>query len=219
MAELITAFAALLWPVLALVLALFAYRPLARMIDSVSRKGGSIKIGEFELTLPEVAQQQQVSISDLQAQVAELKSDLRKLVETEKIVAATAPDVRPLAPKRRILWVDDYPENNGSLQSALLDQGYDIQNALSTGEALEMFTSADFDFIVSDLVRGIDRNAGLHLARAIKAQRPAQPIAIYCGGANADRLHGKEDELGVDLITASPIELMAFLKSGHAERS
>lgn len=216
MADLITALAALLWPLLLLALLLFARRPLSRVIDSFSTTGGSIRIGEFELSLPQVAQQQQVSISDLQAQVSELKAEVMKLTETAQI--AQGPVIgTPAAPNgKRILWVDDHPENNGSLQSALMDQGYEVINALTSAAALSQFDTTSFDFVISDLVRGMDRNAGLHIARDVKARKPHQLVAIYCGAANAERLGGKEKDLGVDLITASPIELMAFLKTSPA---
>ena len=62
--------------------------------------------------------------------------------------------------------------------------------------------------------RGLDRSAGLSLARSIKQKDPAQKFAIYCGVDNAKRLAGSEQENNVDLITASPIELMSYLKAG-----
>ncbi len=214
-AALLSALADLLWPITALILLVVIYRPVSRMIGQISNRGGTIKIGEFELSLPEIAQQQQVSISDLQAQVAELKKAIEAGSATagKKSIVAETKSATILAGKR-ILWVDDHPENNGSLQAALADQGFEIQNALTTESAFQIFAPATFDFIISDMQRGMDRSAGLNLARSIKQKDPAQKFAVYCGVDNAKRLAGREQECGVDLITASPIELMSFLKAG-----
>ncbi len=212
----IEALAALLWPLILLVLLIAMYRPFAAMLGNIANRGGSIKIGEFELSLPEVAQQQQALISDLQAQVAELSALAQAAAPAGKAAALAAEPVRQ-APGKRVLWVDDHPENNGSLQAALSEQGFSIANALSTDEAVRMFTAGAFDFVVSDMVRGMDRDAGATLARLLRKIAPAQKIAIYCGTANAARLSGQEARLGIDLITASPVRLLSFLNG--AERS
>lgn len=222
-AALLSAIADLLWPVSAILLLVVIYRPVSRMIGQIANRGGTIKIGEFELSLPEIAQQQQVSISDLQAQVAELKSELRKVVETNFVTAGilpNAPETKSSTPQagKRILWVDDHPENNGSLQAALVDQGFEIQNALTTEAAFQFFAPATFDFVISDMARGMDRSAGLNLAKSIKQKDQSQKFAIYCGADNAKRLAGREQEHNVDLITASPIELMSFLKAGLGDK-
>ena len=214
-AAVLSAIADLLWPITALILLALISRPVSRMIGQIANRGGTIKIGEFELSLPEIAQQQQVSISDLQAQVAELK----KAVETNSVAAgskATVAETKSATTRggKRILWVDDHPENNGSLQAALADQGFEIQNALTTESAFQFFSPATFDFVISDMQRGMDRSAGLSLAKNIKQKDPAQKFAIYCGIGNAKRLAGSKREHNVDLITASPIELMSFLNVG-----
>ncbi len=229
-AAILSAIADLLWPITALLLLVVIYRPVSRMIGQIANRGGTIKIGEFELSLPEIAQQQQVSISDLQAQVAELKSELRKSIEassvgtgkktikleTKSSPSAQATETKFLIPAegKRILWVDDHPENNGSLQAALADQGFEIQNALTTESALQLFVPSAFDFIISDMARGMDRSAGLSLAKNLKQKDPAQKFVIYSGVNNANRLAGSAEEHGIDLISASPIELMSFLKAG-----
>ena len=214
-AALLSAIADLLWPITALLLLVLISRPVSRMIGQIANRGGTIKIGEFELSLPEIAQQQQASISDLQAQVAELKKAVETnsaAVGTKSIIAETKSATARGG--KRILWVDDHPENNGSLQAALADQGFEIQNALTTEAAFQFFAPATFDFVISDMQRGMDRSAGLSLARSNKQKDPAQKFAIYCGVGNAKRLAGSEKENGVDLITASPIELMSYLKAG-----
>lgn len=214
-ADLLSAIADLLWPITALILLVLIYRPVSRMIGQIANRGGTIKIGEFELSLPEIAQQQQVSISDLQAQVAELK----KTIEAGAVAAGNQSTIAEtkaagMRADKRILWVDDHPENNGSLQAALVDQGFEIENVLSTEAAFQHFSPGAFHVIISDMARGMDRSAGLNLARSIRQKDPAQKFAIYCGADNARRLAGREAENGVDLITASPIELMSFLKAG-----
>lgn len=211
----LSAIADLLWPITALILLVVIYRPVSRMIGQISNRGGTLKIGEFELSLPEIAQQQQFSISDLQAQVADLKKAIAASSTTvgKKSIAAETKAATIQAGKR-ILWVDDHPENNGSLQAALADQGFEIQNALTTEAALQLYAPSLFDFVISDMARGMDRTAGLSIAKNIKQKDPAQKFAIYSGVNNAKRLAGQEEACDVDLITASPIELMSFLKAG-----
>lgn len=218
----ISAIASLLWPVSFLFVLVIMYRPVSRMINGIANRGGTIKIGEFELSLPDVAQQQQVSISDLQAEVAELNTRMKEVFDAQSLAVNSHAQAQPQPESQssrgtRIMWVDDHPENNGSLQSALTDQGYSIENALSTADALALFAPNKYDFVVSDMARGRDRNAGIVLANELRKISPTQKIAIYCGNTSAKFYEGREKENSIDLVTPSPVRLMQFLKQSEGD--
>ena len=78
-AAVITATASLLWPLLAIA-AVFALRgPVRAIVASVGSRGGSVKLGGFEVTVVEAAEQQQVLIADLQLQLGNLQQRLDAL--------------------------------------------------------------------------------------------------------------------------------------------
>lgn len=87
--------AALLWPLLLVVVVLVLRRQIRDIADSVGRRGGSVKLAGFEVTIAEATAQQQSLIADLQVQLGGLHD--RVVAGTE--LAGTSPPVdAPLAP-------------------------------------------------------------------------------------------------------------------------
>lgn len=60
----------------------------------------------------------------------------------------------------RILWVDDYPQNNASLTKLFRKFGMNVDTALSSEEALAKLRSGSYDLLITDMGRGDDPNAG-----------------------------------------------------------
>ncbi len=62
----------------------------------------------------------------------------------------------PLLSHRRVLWVDDDPRHNVAETRLLRTLGVDIENALTTVEAVDRLhrDPARFDLVISDWTRG-----------------------------------------------------------------
>lgn len=220
--ELLSALAELLWPLLAFLAALWLRRPIKALVDRLSERGGALEIGGFKVTLSEATVQQQVQITDLQAQVAKL----HELVAGSG-ASARAPAVRDGAIEgaesvaqraaRRILWVDDHPENNATLQGSLEQLGFEITNATSTEQGLLLFESAAFDAVVSDMGRGRHRDAGIDLVRRIRMSGSDVPYFVYASASAVRNYGSAAATAGADGVTASPTQLLLMLQGKRDE--
>jgi len=83
--------------------------------------------------------------------------------------------------RKRILWVDDRPENNTYERRALEPLGLEFTLALSTQEALDLLSKNRFAAIISDMGRKEGPREGYALLEALRASDPHTPFFIYAG--------------------------------------
>jgi CheY-like chemotaxis protein len=91
---------------------------------------------------------------------------------------------------KRVLWVDDHPENNAAEVGALAKLQIEVAAVRSTGEALarlsETSAHGGFDLVISDWGRSAEGPlAGLRLLAAMRVRSHAQPIVFYHGTSGA----------------------------------
>jgi len=115
----------------------------------------------------------------------------------------------PLVRERRVLWVDDEPQNNEIEARLLRRLGVEVENALDTEEALERLRRdpARFDLVVSDWARGEDADAGRTLLEALRASPRRWPVLMYVGHADEQR-RVEAAALGAKTLTDEPDELL-----------
>jgi CheY-like chemotaxis protein len=87
---------------------------------------------------------------------------------------------RPLE-GRRILWVDDHPENNTLEAYSLSGLGATVTPVLSTDEAHEELRRSGCDLVISDMRREDVHDAGLRFLRDLRRTRNDVPVAFYVG--------------------------------------
>ncbi len=90
--------------------------------------------------------------------------------------------------KKRVLWVDDRPQNNVIERRAIEGYGVDISLAVSTGEALAKLRNERFDAIISDMGRPPDARAGYTLLEALRASGELTPYFIYAGSRDPEHI-------------------------------
>jgi DNA-binding NtrC family response regulator len=81
----------------------------------------------------------------------------------------------------RILIADDQPDILNALKFLLADEGYEVSEARSPGEALERLEAADFDLAIVDLNYTRDTTSGqegFDLLERIKALDPTLPVLV-----------------------------------------
>lgn len=97
---------------------------------------------------------------------------------------------------RRVLWVDDHPQNNQYAINALKSQGIEVVECLSTIKALEETNRQEFDAIITDQLRyegGVRKDeAGYELIRALRENGVQSPVILSTASPNAEdaRAHG-----------------------------
>ncbi len=90
---------------------------------------------------------------------------------------------------KRILWVDDHPDNNLWERNALEAMGVRVTPVLSTESALYTLKGfgGAYDLIISDMTRGSDKAAGYDLLSQLRREGRDNPFIIYAGSANSEQ--------------------------------
>jgi CheY-like chemotaxis protein len=83
--------------------------------------------------------------------------------------------------QRRILWVDDRPDNNVHERKVFESLGFEFALAASTQEALEVLKHERFGAIISDMGRREGPREGYKLLDAVRSRDQATPFFIYAG--------------------------------------
>jgi CheY-like chemotaxis protein len=109
--------------------------------------------------------------------------------------------------RRRILWVDDRPDNNTYERQVFESLGLTFDLALSTDEALERLNSSRYGAIISDMGRLEGPREGYRLLDAVRAFDTIIPFFIYAG-SNAPEHKREAAEHGAQGSTNRANELV-----------
>lgn len=173
---------AVVWPALVLFVALRFGPSFKSFLESLGEL--SIKGGGLEAT----AKRKQTEIAANLAAAAAVQpspgatpdSISRNARAVASLVAdALTPRALRKAAKASILWVDDLPDNNISLQRSFETLGTRVVTATSTEEALRLLEKQHFDAIISDMGRPPDSQAGYTLLEQVRMSGNRVPFIIY----------------------------------------
>jgi two-component system cell cycle sensor histidine kinase/response regulator CckA len=113
---------------------------------------------------------------------------------------------RPRPQPRRILVVDDEPENARMMAEVLTDEGYEIGVAHSGEEAMRMWPQQPFDAALLDAL--LPDRSGWAIAREIRQISPTALLAVVTGG---DLRGQSRDNLAlVDAVFRKPVDVDAL---------
>lgn len=205
-ADVIAAIASLAWPVLAGGV-LWRLWPILR--DLVQSRSFRIKVGGMEISVQQATEQLRVSVEDLQARVDELRRR-----ENRSEGAGSQKVLR----NRRVMWVDDVPENNAYEIARLREDGVEVVEVTSTrGAVRRLLEEAErVELVVSDMGReegkGYNVDAGLDLISALRAGDFRKPIYVYCSFAAAERVRDRVRDAGGEGTTSSELELFEIFR-------
>ncbi|MBX5484104.1 MAG: response regulator [Myxococcaceae bacterium] len=131
--------------------------------------------------------------------VAELQKE-RQAVEAERAGRPARPEAR------RVLVVDDEPENARMMSEVLAEEGYEVGVATTGEEALKMWRQSHFDAALLDAL--LPDLSGWAIAREIRKDRPDALVAVVTGG---DVRGQNRDNLAlVDAVFRKPIDVGAL---------
>lgn len=205
--ELLSAVAQLAWPVVVLVGVLLFMRPLTGLLRSGSeREDVTIEVGGQRITLGKFREQQNEATLDLRRQVDNLRRRL-----------AGAPAAPPDPPSRRVLWVDDEPQNNALFIDQLRSDDVTVDLATTTAEGLRRASAGSYGAVITDMGRlegdRMHRDAGLDFLRQLRADGDETPVAIFTSGRNVRSRSEEIHAAGAQVVTSSGVDLLAFLRS------
>lgn len=84
-------------------------------------------------------------------------------------------------PTKRVLWVDDRPENNAYQRRAFEAVGIEFVISLNTNDALEQLSRQKFSAIISDMGRKEGPREGYVLLDEIRKRNDETPFFIFAG--------------------------------------
>ncbi|MBA4211199.1 MAG: hypothetical protein C0454_16865 [Parvibaculum sp.] len=179
LASLIEALATLLWPVAAILGAIWA---LPRLEALAKSRGLTIKIAGNEISVSDAADSLTRQVDDLRQVVERLAAarPLDETVERTRTAYETSVDGLPT----EILWVDDNPENNALEIAQLESRGFDVLQAVTTSEALNLISIGFKPFaILSDMGRTehgtYNKFAGIELLKELRKNGNEAPFYVY----------------------------------------
>lgn len=122
-----------------------------------------------------------------------------------------APKLKNSPHKKRILWVDDRPENNVFVRRYFEQYGIDTIIALSTDQALHYYRSMDtISVIISDMGRKEGPHEGYVLLEEIRKIDPDVPYFIHAG-SNNPKYHEMALDRGAQGSTGDIYELISWV--------
>ena len=139
------------------------------------------------------------------------------LKRTEARQGETAAGIsEELGPALNLLVVDDSESVARMLRDSLTTAGHRVFTALSGRKAVEIFTGARIDAVLSDLE--MPEMDGWQVARAvkdvcIKKAIPKPPFILLTGWGGQNANQEKMAECGVDQIIEKPVEISSLLRA------
>jgi DNA-binding response OmpR family regulator len=132
-------------------------------------------------------------------------------IESRKGIGTTVCAIFPSAKaageaarKRRVLVVDDDPMVREVISTYLSEDGYVVELAVNGREALEKFSAAEFDIVLTD--RSMPEMGGDELAREVKMKNANMPVILLTGFGDIMAASG-EKPAGVDVVMNKPFTM------------
>jgi len=132
--------------------------------------------------------------------------------------SATSPRTSQSMEGKRVLWVDDSPENNVMLAQNMRDRGVIIDEAPSTREGLARLSDehSRYDLVITDMARkegsAFNMEAGLELLTQARAIAPQLPVIIYASPRTIAITRDRFRQFQAVADTASASELIRLVK-------
>ena len=101
---------------------------------------------------------------------------------------------------RRILWVDDHPENNTRIVELLRKRGAIVELAESGKAALSVLHSFAPDLLLSDVGRGGDSGAGFDDVGAYREEKIFTGPVIFYSGRVSNSMRERASQLGAQVV-------------------
>jgi CheY-like chemotaxis protein len=178
-AKIISAVAQLAWPVLIFYCVWRFASGFRDFIFSVSEgqlEGFGMKGSLKRTVTQEVLSAERTKLESSPAQ-AQMKVGSGKSVRLVDLLTSAIP-LRELR-GRKVLWVDDEPDNNRHETKALISLGLAVSSVISTEEALRSLGESSFDVVITDMRRGDNVRAGYELIDRLKHMNDWTPVIIY----------------------------------------
>lgn len=211
--ELWKAFALFLWPIVILICFFLARGFLTSFL---SKDEVNIEIGGQKISLKNAAKSIGNDVTDIQSRLAALEEKIPNKNKNDFIEKSKSDEKSTNERIKSLLWVDDYPSNNGFLIEKFKSQGINVVISLTTLDGLEKLKTQSFDAVISDLGReegGVNNDfAGLDLLNKMYIEKLNIPTLIFAGHRG---LAFKQELInaGAYDVTSSGVDVIKFVEN------
>jgi CheY-like chemotaxis protein len=179
-AELIEIIPSLLWFSFVFVIFILFYK---RIRDELLPRLGGIKAGGVEFSFVENSIEAAVEFGEKSK-----RWDVKVPEKDKKAALNRARNHLNTFRNAKILWVDDYPENNRNERRMFRQLKADIDIAKNSSEALEMLRCDIYDLVISDIARDDkDDLDGLQFLAELRKTGADTPVIFYIGVMQAGK--------------------------------
>jgi DNA-binding NtrC family response regulator len=116
---------------------------------------------------------------------------------------------------KKLLILDDDPNQCKTLKKILDAKGYQVFTAASSLEAIRLITENEFNLVLTDLLLKGDKN-GVEIFREMKKIKPAIKVMLFTGyGPEEERRLLMEAQLAgmIDEFLRKPIEIEELIQA------
>lgn len=183
----------------------------------VASRGFTIKAGGAEISVQQASDTLAHGVDDLREQLSALKAQVEAGAGAQPAGAAASPIAAGVPQLRRVLWIDDHPENNVYEIQALHRKDVAVDQVTSTADGLNavLHATLPYDVVITDIGRkenGEDRpQAGLEFIQRMRQADSKTPIFVYASAAAVGRLSEQITAAGASGATSSATELLEML--------
>lgn len=171
--EFIKILPSLFWFFLVVILIKVFYRPIR---DDLLPRLGSLEAGNVKLSFVRDSIDAAIKLAEKSPQWnVDIPAE-----EKEKAVKRAKKN-QDLFRGAKLLWVDDFPENNINERQMFQQLGVVIDLSKNTEDALEILNRANYDLVISDMARDNSPTAGLDLIAKLRAKGNKTPLIFYLG--------------------------------------
>lgn len=109
--------------------------------------------------------------------------------------------------KRRVLLIDDEPAIIHTIRLLMMADGFEVQTAWSSREAVAILQNEYFDLVITDF--NLPEMKGDELALLVKQRYPDSIVIMISGSADILRASGRPLP-GVDALVGKPFDFVEF---------
>jgi CheY-like chemotaxis protein len=210
--EIITSVSHYLWPLLA---ALVVWKLLPVIREVLRTRSYKITVGGLSVDVQTASEAMQKQIADLQNQVAQL-NDKATAGPKQGDTPAGMISFEPFPASRRLLWVDDNPDNNVYEIQSLEEKDIAVTTVTSTDEALSELGRRTYDAVITDMGRkengSFNGQAGLDLITVVHKKYPLVGLYVFTTDRVVRTSQRELLDAGATGVTSSSVQLLAMLR-------
>ncbi|MGB5908051.1 MAG: response regulator [Stenotrophomonas maltophilia] len=212
LAELLTSVSTLLgavaWPIATFLIAFIFRSSIRQLLDNVGEL--SFKAPGVEASAKKIQLAAAIAAEELAVKGGE-SAALAARNATNVVQNSLTDSVLKKARSKRVLWVDDEPQNNRGPLDLLSAIGFDVRTSVSTDEAVGLLNREGFDLVISDMGRPPDPMAGYTLLQRIRANGVELPFLIYAAGGDRHDNQEMARRKGAQGSTSRPTRLIEMV--------